>query len=91
MVLETNSQSTQSLDSDCVDSKEGARILDRQARRYLNMSGEEFARAYKAGEIPEPDRSEVIRVAILLPFIGESSIAGKDRQVAIADTTPSAQ
>jgi hypothetical protein len=65
-----------------VDEEEGARILDRQARKYLNTSGEEFARAYREVEIPDPDRSEVIRVAMLLPFIGESSIAGQNKQSA---------
>ncbi|HEU0115516.1 MAG TPA: hypothetical protein VFQ80_12610 [Thermomicrobiales bacterium] len=47
---------------------EGERILDRQAQKYLGMSGAEFARRYRAGTIEEPDRSEVIRVAMLLPL-----------------------
>ncbi len=42
--------------------------IDRAARRYLNMSGEEFARTWKAGEFEDPERPEVRRVAMLLCF-----------------------
>lgn len=47
-----------------------ARILfDHEARRSLNISGEEFIRAWDAGEFKDdPDRPEVIRLAMLLPF-----------------------
>ncbi len=48
--------------------KRGKTLLDRQARRYFQMSGKEFVRQYRAGTIPEPDRSEVIRVSMLIPF-----------------------
>jgi hypothetical protein len=52
-----------------VSLEEGRAILDRQARRCLNMSGDEFARAWDAGEFDDdPDRPEVIDVAMLLPF-----------------------
>lgn len=47
--------------------EEGLAILDRQARRYLNMSGDEFIRAWDAGEFADdPDRPEVMRVAFLI-------------------------
>ena len=43
--------------------------VDRAARRYLGMSGEEFTRAWKAGEFDDnPDRPEVMRVAMLIWF-----------------------
>jgi hypothetical protein len=42
-------------------------LLDRQARKYLGMSGEEFARRYRAGEIEDPCRSEVILLSMMLP------------------------
>lgn len=48
--------------------RRGEKLLDEQAQKYLKMSGTEFAQKYRAGEIPDPDRSEVIRVAMLLPF-----------------------
>ena len=51
-----------------VTRSEGLKILDRQARKYLGMSGDEFASKYRAGQIPDPDRSEVVRVAMLLPY-----------------------
>jgi hypothetical protein len=46
----------------------GKKLLNRQARKYLGMSGDEFARKYRAGEIPDPDRTDVRRVAMLLPL-----------------------
>jgi ribosomal protein L21E len=48
--------------------KEGRELLDRQARRHLKMSGQEFMRRYKAGEFADVDTPEVMRVAMLLPF-----------------------
>ncbi len=51
-----------------VSSTEGREILDRQARKYLGMSGEAFVREYRAGRISDPDRSEVRRVAMLIPL-----------------------
>jgi hypothetical protein len=33
------------------------------------MSGDEFLRKWDAGEIDDPDRSEVLTVAFLIPFV----------------------
>lgn len=51
---------------DYVSATEGKELLDRQAREYLNMSGEEFVRKYRAGEIEDPDRTDVLSVAMLI-------------------------
>lgn len=51
-----------------ISREEGLAILDRQARKCLGMSGEEFVRKYRAGEIEDPDRSEVMALSILIPF-----------------------
>lgn len=49
--------------------EEAREMFDQQARRELNMSGEEFLRAWNAGEFDDdPDRPEVMRVVMLLPF-----------------------
>ena len=49
--------------------EEGLALLDREARRYLHMSAEEFIRAWEAGEFDgDPDRPDVMYVAMLLPF-----------------------
>ena len=49
--------------------EEGWHLLDKQARRYLNMSPEEFVRAWNKGQFePNPDRPEVMAVAMLLPL-----------------------
>lgn len=50
--------------------EEGRKLLDRQARRYLSMSGEEFVRKWKAKEFEDPDRPEIMQVAFLIPFGG---------------------
>ncbi len=48
---------------------EGRALLDRQARRYLQMSGDDFIRAWDRGEFCDnPDRPDVLRVAMLLSF-----------------------
>jgi hypothetical protein len=52
-----------------IDREQGVELLDRQARKYLNMSGPEFARAYCAGEL-DTEETNVIRVHFLLGFAG---------------------
>ena len=49
-----------------VSAEDGWALLDEHARRYLGMSGEEFVRAWRAGEIANPDRPEVMRVRAFL-------------------------
>lgn len=53
---------------DYLSRREGSALLDRQARKYLGMSGEEFKRQYRAGTIVEPERSAVRLVALLIPL-----------------------
>lgn len=51
--------------------EEGQALFDRQARRYVGMSGDEFRRAWESGVFDDdPDRPEVMRVAMLLPLAG---------------------
>jgi hypothetical protein len=50
-----------------VSAEEGRAIIDERARRFLNMSGDEFRRRYEAGEL-DPDNDNVLRVALLLPL-----------------------
>ena len=50
--------------------QEGCELFDRQARRNLGMSGEEFVRQWEAGKFDDnPDRPEVMSVAMLLPLV----------------------
>ena len=51
-----------------VSQEQGVEILDRQAQKYLGMSGQEFVRKYQAGEIADPTRTDVTRVAMLIPL-----------------------
>jgi hypothetical protein len=47
---------------------EGKRILDRQARKQLGMSAEEFVKKYRAGELGDYDHFAVTRVSMLIPL-----------------------
>jgi hypothetical protein len=51
-----------------ISKQEGECLLDQQAQKYLGMSGVEFKRLYRAGQIPDSDRSDVIRVSMLIPL-----------------------
>jgi hypothetical protein len=51
---------------------EGHRLFDREARRLLGMSGDEFLARWDAGEfndLPDtPEGRQIMRVAYLIPF-----------------------
>lgn len=52
---------------------EGMKMLDREAREYLGISGEEFIRRYKAADLAElvaRDPSAVSFVSMSLPLAG---------------------
>jgi hypothetical protein len=50
-----------------VDQKEGYKILDKAARRYLGISAEEFLQRWDAGEYAgKSDTPQVMRVAQLI-------------------------
>ena len=42
-------------------------LVDRAAHYYLNMSVDEFLRAWEHGEFKDVDRPDVLPVAMLLP------------------------
>jgi hypothetical protein len=48
--------------------EEWAQRVDENARKYLGMTGEEFERRLKAGEIDIDDSPAVTRVAMMLPL-----------------------
>jgi hypothetical protein len=64
--------STTDYEVDEIDEEEGRALVDTMARENLGMSGEEFVRRWNAGDIPDPDRTEVLVVAMLLPFMNQS-------------------
>ncbi len=50
--------------------EEARELFDEIARRSLNMTGEEFLRAWDAGQIQlEPERPEVMEVVFHLPLV----------------------
>ncbi len=49
--------------------EDGRKLLDRQARRYLSMSGSELIKKWEAGDFGDnPDRPEIMRLVMLIPF-----------------------
>jgi hypothetical protein len=55
-----------------LNAAELAALIDGLAQHYLRMSGTDFQRAWEAGEFDDdPDRREVMRIAILLPRGGQ--------------------
>lgn len=63
-------------DADVLTLDEGWRLLDERARRYLHMGGREFLARWRAGVFAtDGDRPEVMRVAMLLPLVGEPAAA----------------
>jgi len=63
-----------SVDTRELSREEGRGLFDRQARRYLDMSGDEFLSKWDDGEFGDPDdRTKnppgVMLLAMLLPFV----------------------
>lgn len=55
-----------------VSREEGMEIIDRQAWRYLGISGEEFLHRWRRGEYDvDPDQPGVMDLIMLLPFARE--------------------
>lgn len=51
-------------------SKEEAELeFDRQSRRWLEMSGEEFLKHWNEGSFPNPNDPHIVFVSMLLPLI----------------------
>ena len=49
---------------------EGREMLDTLARRLLDMNVDDFIAAWDSGAFDsDPDRPEVVRLAMLLPFV----------------------
>lgn len=46
-------------------------MFDEAAQYYLNMSGEEFLRRWKANDFEDPDSAEVVHVGIMAPMFIE--------------------
>ena len=51
-----------------ISREEAIELLDEHARTLLGMSGEEFVRRYRAGQIEDPDRTDVIMTAMIIPL-----------------------
>lgn len=47
--------------------EESRALYEQQAREWMCMSGEEFARKLRDGEIEDPDRTPVIILSMMMP------------------------
>lgn len=54
-----------------ISRQEGAALLDRQARKYLEISGKEFRERYESGNLAGLDAEAVRRVSFILPMSDE--------------------
>ena len=52
-----------------VSLEEGWEILERRARETLGIGAKEFIEKWEAGEIADPDRSEILSIAFLIPYV----------------------
>ena len=60
---------TQAVEVEETSPDDARALLDEAARRHLGVSGEEFLAKWEAGEYDDdPDRPEVLRVSMLIPF-----------------------
>ena len=79
MATTTTRQTTtaESAPGTVLPAEEGRRLFEREARRLLNMSGEEFLQRWDAGEyrqLPDtPATWKIMRVAYLIPFVRPDS------------------
>lgn len=53
---------------DYISRAEGREILERAARRHLDMSADDFIKRWDAGEYDDADDPSVVRVSMLLPL-----------------------
>ena len=59
---------------------EASKLFDETARRYMNMSGEQFLHAWDNGQFATSEiRSRAMRVAILIPLVRKTSARKKSR------------
>jgi hypothetical protein len=61
-----------------VSADEAGEIFDRQARKYLGMTGEEFLRKWDAGEIHDPDQAHIVRQVLMIPLLGRPIVLPAD-------------
>ena len=54
------------LQAEYITREEGEQLLDELARKYLGMSGPEFRRKFRDGEITFSDHPEVVRLYFVL-------------------------
>lgn len=47
--------------------EEWTAMFDARAREWLGMSGDEFIRRWEAGEIEDPDRTDIMMLVFMIP------------------------
>ena len=67
-MISTNSKDNDGIMVEDLSREEAKHLLDELARRYLDMSADDFIRKWEAGEFRDSQRPEVMRVAMLLPL-----------------------
>jgi hypothetical protein len=65
--MATNIETDAAAEVDELTPEQQRALLESEARRNLNMSADEFAARWKAGEFRDNDDPKVTQVAMLLP------------------------
>ena len=52
-----------------LNTDEGREMIEELTRQYLDMGLDEFLKAWDSGAFNDTDRPEVMRIAMLLPFV----------------------
>lgn len=50
--------------------EEASETFDEASRHHMNMSGAEFIQLWESGKFDNSEKSEIMTVAMLLPFVG---------------------
>jgi len=53
---------------DFISQEEGVKLFDELAHEYFGITGDEFIRRYRAGEIEDYCDSNVIMLAMIIPW-----------------------
>lgn len=67
-------------DSSSFSADEASKLFDDTARRYMDMSGKDFLRAWDNGQFATPElKLRAMRVAVLIPLVRKTSARKKSR------------
>lgn len=73
-----NARTGEKYEIDEIDEAEGKALVEEMTQRVLGIGADEFVRRWEIGDIPDPDRSEVVAIYMMLPFMKQSPNGSSD-------------